>query len=105
VAADAVPMRLFCLFATIQTVFVDGGHTGAPIDWAKQIFGYTVQLVKRTDQHLFKVLPKPWIVERTLAWLNRSRRLSKDCELRHTSAETMIYIAFAHLLLRRVASF
>jgi transposase len=43
-----------------------------------------------------------WIVERTLAWLNWSRRLSKDYELRHTSAEAMIYIAFAHMLLRRL---
>ena len=84
-------MRLFCLFGTIQTVFVDGGYTGTLIDWAKQMFGYTVEVVKRTDQHLFKVLPKRWIVERTFAWLNWSRRLSKDYELRHTSAETMIH--------------
>jgi transposase len=43
------------------------------------------------------------IVERTLAWLNWSRRLSKDYELLHTTAETMIYVAFAHLMLRRLA--
>ena len=101
VAARAVLMRLFCLFGTIQTVFVDGGYTGTLIDWAKQMFGYTVEVVKRTDQHLFKVLPKRWIVERTFAWLNWSRRLSKDYELRHSSAESMVHIAFAHLLLRR----
>ncbi len=101
VAARAVLMRLFCLFATIQTVFVDGGYTGTLIDWAKQMFGYTVEVVKRTDQHLFKVLPKRWIVERTFAWLNWSRRLSKDYELRYSSQEAMIYIAFAHMLLRR----
>ena len=53
VAARAVLMRLFCLFATIQTAFVDGGYTGTLIDWAKQMFGYTVRVVKRTDQHLF----------------------------------------------------
>jgi transposase len=105
VAARAVMMRLFCLFGTIQTVFVDGGYTGTLIDWAKQMFRYTVEVVKRTDQHLFKVLPKRWIVERTFAWLNWSRRLSKDYELRPSSAETMIYIAFAHLLLRRVTGF
>jgi transposase len=77
VAARAVLMRLFCLFGTIQTVFVDGGYTGTLIDWAKQMFAYTVEVVKRTDQHLFKVLPKRWIVERTFAWLNWSRRLSR----------------------------
>jgi putative transposase len=66
-------------------------------------FGYTVKVVKRNEQHLFQVLPKRWIVERTFAWINWSRRLSKDYELRHTSAEAMIYIAFAHVLLRRAA--
>jgi transposase len=65
------------------------------------MFDYTVEIVKRNEQHLFRVLPKRWIVERTFAWLNSSRRLSKDYELRHTSAQTMIHIAFALLLLRR----
>ena len=101
VAARAVLMRLFCRFDSITTVFADGGYTGTLIDWARQMFGYTVKVVKRTEQHLFQVLPKRWIVERTFAWLNWSRRLSKDYELRPSSAETMIYIAFAHLLLRR----
>jgi transposase len=105
VSARAVLMRLFCLFGTIRTVFVDGGYTGTLIDWAKQMFGYTVEVVKRTDQHQFKVLPKRWIVERTFAWLNWSRRLSKDYEIHHSSAETMVHIAFAHLLLRRSGSF
>ena len=94
-------MRLFCRFDTITKVYADGGYTGSLIDWAKQMFGYTVEVVKRTEQHLFKVLPKRWIVERTFAWLNWSRRLSKDYELRTSSAETMIHIAFAHQLLRR----
>jgi transposase len=104
VAARAVLLRLFCRFDSLTTVFADGGYTGTLIDWAKQMFGYTVKIVKRNEQHLFRVLPKRWIVERTFAWLNWSRRLSKDYELRHTSAETTVYIASAHLL-RRVASF
>jgi len=103
VGARAVLMRLFCRFDTIVKVFVDGGYTGSLIEWAKQMFGYDVEVVKRNEQHLFRVLPKRWIVERTLAWLNWSRRLSKDYELLHTTAETMILIAFAHLLLRRYA--
>jgi transposase len=54
------------------------------------MFDYSVQIVKRNEQHLFRVLPKRWIVERTFASLNWSRRLSKDYEIRHTSAESMI---------------
>ncbi len=94
-------MRLFCRFDTIVKVFVDGGYMGTLIEGAKRMFGYDVEVVKRAEQHLFRVLPKRWIVERTLAWLTWSRRLSKDCELLHTTSETMILIAFAHLLLRR----
>ncbi|MGA9669798.1 MAG: transposase, partial [Terracidiphilus sp.] len=105
VGARAVLMRLFCRFDTIVKVFVDGGYTGTLIEWAGQMFGYQVEVVKRNELHKFKVLPRRWIVERTLAWLNWSRRLSKDYELRHTSAETMIYLAFAHQLLRRPAWF
>ncbi len=73
----AVFRRLFCPFDSIATVFVDGGYTGKLIDWAKQMFGYKVEVVKRNELHLFRVLPKRWIVERTFAWLNWSRRLSK----------------------------
>ncbi len=96
-------MRLFCQFDTITTIFVDGGYTGTLIDWAKEMFGYTVKVVQRSDQKGFQVLPKRWIVERTFAWLNWSRRLAKDYELRPASAETMLHIAFAHQLLRRTA--
>ena len=103
VAARAVLMRLFCQLDSITTVFVDGGYTGKLIGWAKEMFGYQVEVVKRNELHTFQVLPKRWIVERTFAWLAWSRRLSIDYELRHTSAETMIHIAFAHLLLRRLA--
>ncbi|MDR3413409.1 MAG: transposase [Formivibrio sp.] len=99
VAARAVPMRLFCRFDSITKVFADGGYTGKLIDWAKDVFNYSVEIVKRNEQHLFQVPPKRWIVERTFAWLNWSRRLSKDYELRHTLAESMIHIAFAHMLL------
>jgi transposase len=71
---------------------------GTLIDWAKQMFGYEVEVVKRSELHPFSVLPKRWIVERTFAWLNWSRRLSKDYELLHTTSETMMLIAFAHIL-------
>src|ERR1035437_3564842 len=86
-AAPVLPLRLD---------HEDGGYTGKLIGWAQEMFGYNVEVVKRNELHKFQVLPKRWIVERTFAWLNWSRRLSKDYELLHTSAETMIHIAFAH---------
>jgi transposase len=102
VAARAVLMRLFSTFDQIKIIFADGGYTGALLQWAKEMFGYCVEVVKRTEAHTFKVLPKRWIVERTFAWLGWSRRLSKDYELLPDSAETMIHIAFAHQMLRRL---
>jgi len=101
VGARAVLIRLFCRFQGITKIFADGGYTGTLIDWAEKMFGYTVEIVKRSDRKGFHVLPKRWIVERTIGWLNWSRRLSKDYELCHRSAETMIHIAFVHQLLRR----
>lgn len=99
--ARAVLMRLFRRFDSITKIFADGGYTGTLIDWAKEMFGYAVEIVKRSDQKGFQVLPKRWIVERSIAWLSWSRRLSKDYELRQQSAETMIHIAFVHQLLKR----
>jgi transposase len=101
--ARAVLTRLFATFSTLTTVFVDGGYTGKLLDWAKQMFGWTVQVVKRTDAHRFVVLPKRWIVERTFAWLNHFRRLTKDHEILPQSSETFVMIAMIHLALRRMA--
>lgn len=103
VAARAVLIRLFRLFTTIRVVFVDGGYTGKLIEWSKVMFNWTVTVVKRSEAHRFVVLPKRWIVERTFAWLNFSRRLSKDYEVRSDNAETMVKIAIVHLLIKRLA--
>jgi len=101
VGARAVLMRLFRRFDRLTKVFADGGYTGTLIDWAREMLGYDVEVVKRNELHTFKVLPKRWIVERNFAWMGWSRRLSKDYELRPTSSETMIWISFTHTLLRR----
>ena len=99
--ATSIFCRAIIASSTARKVFVDGGYTGTLIEWAEQMFDYQVEVIKRNELHKFKLLPKRWIVERTFASLNWSRRLSKDCELCHTSAETMIHIAFTHQLLRR----
>jgi putative transposase len=51
----------------------------------------------------FEVPPRRWVVERTLAWLNRNRRLAKDFEASITSARTWVYVASMQLLIRRMA--
>jgi putative transposase len=103
VGVRAVMMRLFRRFDSITTIFADGGYTGKLIEWAREMFDYRVQGIKRNELHKFQVLAKRWIVERTFSWLNWSQRLSKDYEIRHTSAEAITYIAFTHQLLKKYA--
>ena len=103
VAARAVLLRLARNVRGLRRVFADGGYTGTLLEWTQQMFGWTLEIVKRNEAHRFVVLPKRWIVERTFAWLNWSRRLSKDYELRPDSSETMVHVAYVHLMLRRLA--
>lgn len=84
--------------------YVDGGYAGKLILWAKEVLGYDVEVVKRSDinKHEFKVLPKRWIVERTLSWLSRYRRLSKDYEYSCKSEEVFVHLTMIGIMLRRV---
>jgi len=73
------------------------------IAWTKQLANWTLEIVKRSDDlHTFQVLPKRWIVERTLGWLGRYRRLSKDYEELTASSEAMVHIAMIRLMARRL---
>ena len=100
----ALEMIAFLLedLSAISNFLVDGGYSGEKFAHAvKEIHGATVEVVKRNELHQFKVLPKRWIVERTFGWLEKCRRLWKNCERKlHTSLE-MTVLAFVALLLRR----
>jgi transposase len=65
---------------------------------------WTIEIVRRTPHSVgFEVLPRRWVVERTLAWLNRNRRLAKDFEATIASAKAWIYLASVQLLIGRTA--
>lgn len=65
----------------VKNTLVDGGYTGEPFaDAIKELLGATVEIVKQNDLHTFKVIPKRWVVERSFAWLEKCRRLWKNCE-------------------------
>ena len=64
-----------------------------------------VEIVKRSDQAKgFVVLPKRWIVERTLAWLGRCRRLAKDWECLNRKALAFLRLASIRLMLRKLCN-
>jgi putative transposase len=87
----------------LHKIWVDGGYRGEIIEWVKSRFRLCLEVVLRSDDRTgFVVLPKRWIVERTFAWLNNHRRLSKDDERYRKTSETMIQIAMIRLMLRRL---
>jgi putative transposase len=90
----------------LRKIWVDGGYRGQVIEWVKVRFRYCLEVVLRSDDTTgFVVLPKRWIVERTFAWLNNHRRLSKDYERFTKTSETMIQIAMIRVMLRRLQPF
>jgi putative transposase len=80
----------------------DGGYDKPPlINWCERLFGVKVQIAQRLGDG-FQVIPKRWVVERTFAWLNQFRRLSKDYEESPYTSETIIYMAMTRLMLKRL---
>ena len=83
-------------------VLVDGGYTGKPFATAVQgLLGASVEVVKRNELHTFVVLPKRWVVERSFAWLEKCRRLWKNCERKLNTSLQMVVLAFTVLILKR----
>ena len=91
-------------FPRLKKIWADGGYAGTLVDWVKSVCGWVLEIVKRSDiAKGFEVLPHRWIVERTLGWLNRSRRLSKNYERLSASSEAMVYLAMLPLMTKRLA--
>lgn len=112
-------------FPRLRHVWTDGGYFQRFQDWVKRELGWTVEVVKRphklhgeyaqlmrefigvqawADRYApgFRVLPRRWVVERTFAWFNLWRRLSKDYEFLPTTSETHLYAIMSRILLRRL---
>jgi transposase len=89
---------------SIALVWADGGYAGRCVQFARRFLRITLQIVKRPDgQHTFEVLPRRWVVERTLSWLVRCRRLDHDYERLTEHAEAMVKWSMIGLMARRLA--
>jgi transposase len=96
---------LFGMFPFLLKLFADGGYQGPEFRNAlKRVLSQAeVEIVRRSDQAKgFIVLPKRWVVERTLAWLNRCRRLAKDWENLNLKARAFLLLASIRLMVRRL---
>jgi putative transposase len=114
------------LFPRMEKVWVDNGYTGIGRTWIKEHMGWEVEVVSHprrprgmwvwpgmeiTPEMLaaiarprgFRHLPRRWVVERTLAWIGRYRRMSKDYEYMTSSSEAMVYLTMLRLMLTRLA--
>ena len=87
----------------VQQVLADSGYVGQPFALAvKELLGATVQVAKRSELHTFAVMPQRWVVERSFAWLEKCRRLWKNCERKLNTSLQFVCLAFLVLLLRRL---
>jgi putative transposase len=84
----------------IRVLFADGGYRGQLLKKAKALFGYLLLIVKKQATGSFTLLPKRWVVERTIAWLDTNRRLAKDFERYHSTSEAMTQIAAIRIHLK-----
>ena len=86
----------------LKKVLCDGGYTGENFAInIKALTGAEVEIAKRSELHKFVVMPKRWIVERTFGWLDKCRRLWKNCERLIETTLNMVKLAFVSLLLNR----
>jgi transposase len=103
--APAVLAEARYRFPFMRHVFADGGYAGQKLRGALTKIGeWTLEVIKRSDiAKGFELLPRRWVVERTFAWLGRSRRLAKDWERTLESALAWLFIAHIRTLTRRLA--
>ena len=86
----------------VETVLADGGYIGEAVaKGVKDVLGATVEIAKRNEWRTFAVIPKRWVVERSFAWLEKCRRLWKNCERTLNTSLQMVVLAFLALLLKR----
>ena len=98
---------LFGLFPFLRKLYADGGYQGPMFQQAlKRVMRQVnLEIVKRSDHAKgFEVLPKRWIVERTIGWLNRCRRLAKDWENLNRKALAFLRLASIRLMLRKLCN-
>lgn len=95
--------QLRASYHRIRLVWADGGYAGKLVDWAHATIKLTVAIVKRSDDATgFVVLPRRWVVERTLAWISGHRRCVRDYERLPAHHEAMVRWSMIRITSRRL---
>ena len=89
----------------LQVILADDGYSGQPmVDYVREEHGWRFESVKRTELHKFKVIPKRWVVERTIGWMNNFCGLSKHYDFDAKTCESKIYLASMFYMTKRLTS-
>ena len=88
-------------FPSIDEVVGDNGYRGTCYNFVTNVLNKSMIISKKIKDR-FVIQPVRWVVERTFAWLNNFRRLSKDYEYTISSSESMIMIAYGMILIKRL---
>ena len=103
--ARLVLARAFLGWTRLLWIWADGAYGGTLQAWAWERYQWFIGVVKRNAAVSgWQLLPHPWGVERTFAWLDRSRRLSKDYEFHTRTSEAWVRVSMTHLMVRRLTS-
>ena len=105
-AARHVITHLFAQLQTVKIMWADSAYSGVDLfEFVQPQFHCHLEVVRRKKGVKgFHLLPRRWVVERTFAWLGRSRRLGKDYERKPTSSAAQVYCASGRLLLRQICN-
>jgi len=97
---------LFGLYPFLLKLYADSGYQGPKFQAGlRAVCGQVnLEIVKRSDLHKFVVLPKRWIVERTIGWISRNRRLARDFERNCRIAAAFVRMAMIRIMLRRLTA-
>jgi len=107
------------LFPRMRHLWLDAGYNGKEKgkDWVEKVLGWSAEIVKRPSRWVwvpegvepppypkgFIVLPRRWIVERSISWMGQNRRMSKDYERVPETGEALMYVAMTRLMVRRLS--
>ena len=82
-------------FQRVEKTLVDGGYSGEPFaQFVRETLDAETEVAKRSELHTFAVIPKRWVVERSISWLEKCRRLWKNCERLLQTSLTMMRLAY-----------
>ena len=95
--------KTFDTVPTLRRIWADQAYRGDLVSWVKETFACELDIVQKAAK-AFKVLPRRWVVERTLAWLSRYRRLVRVYEKRVASSVAMIWVSSLRILLKKLCA-